>query len=303
MTTPFLACDWGTTQVRAWRVGAGGSIEAQQTFPLGVSRLAPGEAAVRFREEVQPALDGKALPAILCGMIGSNLGWTAVPYLDCPVDLAALAGAVHPATGDPSVVIVPGLRGPGATAAPEVLRGEETQVLGWLAQDPARAHGKRVVCLPGTHAKWVLLQDGRIIRFVTAMTGELFDVLSRHSVLRTQGPAGDAQAFREGMQAAGDGDALSIRLFSARSRVVGAGAPTETTASYLSGLLIGSEIAAAPRLLGVTGAEHLAVIGESALCGAYMEVLRHRGIEAAAYDGGPRGAGRSRRAQHPKEQA
>jgi 2-dehydro-3-deoxygalactonokinase len=287
LSAPFLACDWGTTQVRAWRVAADGSISAARTFPLGVSRLQPGEAARRFRDEIRPALDAHTLPAILCGMIGSNLGWTAVPYLDCPVDLAALGGALHPAPGDASAWIVPGLRGPGPTDAPEVMRGEETQVLGWLAQDPARAHGEHVVCLPGTHAKWTLIQDGRIVRFLTAMTGELFEVLSRHSVLRADGAADDPAAFRKGVEAAGDGDALSIRLFSARSRVVGAGAAAAETASYLSGLLIGAEIAATSRLLGVAGCDRVALIGDPALCGAYIQALNHRGFDgAAAYDGG-----------------
>ncbi len=74
--------------------------------------------------------------------------------------------------------IIPGLRCAGLTGAPDVMRGEETQVLGWLAQHPDRQQGRHLVCHPGTHAKWVVVEDGRIVRFVTAMTGEMFAVLS-----------------------------------------------------------------------------------------------------------------------------
>jgi 2-dehydro-3-deoxygalactonokinase len=285
MTTPFLACDWGTTQVRAWRVEADGSLGASQTFPLGVSRLQPGEAAARFAGEVRPALGAQTLPAILCGMIGSNLGWTPVPYLDCPADLDALGQALQPAPGDDRAWIVPGLRGPGPTPAPDVLRGEETQMLGWLASHPERRTGQHVLCLPGTHAKWALIEDGRIVRFVTAMTGELFDVLGRHSVLRAEGAADDAAAFLEGVAAAGDGGGLAARLFSARSRVVGGGASAAETISYLSGLLIGAEVAGVPGLLKTSICAPVVLIGDPRLCFWYAKAFEFFNQTAIACDG------------------
>ena len=286
MAGAFLAVDWGTTQVRAWVIEPVPVERPPATFPLGVSRLKPGEAAARFRDEIRPALGAERLPAILCGMIGSNLGWTPVPYLDCPVDLAALGGALAPAPGDPLAWIVPGLRGPGVASAPDVLRGEETQVLGWLAADTSRLRGRYILCLPGTHAKWVLVEDGRIVRFVTAMTGELFHVVTHHGVLRTEAPVDDPRAFRTGVEAAGDGGALAARLFSARSRVVGAGAPGAETASYLSGLLIGAEIAGVPELLGVQSPGPIALIGEASLCEWYLVAFEHLGLTAVAHDGG-----------------
>src|SRR5438477_4894503 len=123
------------------------------------------------------------------------------------------------------------------------MRGEETQILGWLALNPERRDGRHVLCHPGTHAKWVLIEDGRIVRFVTAMTGELFAVLSQHSVLKTDAPADDDAAFDLGLAAADGGGALAARLFTARARVVGGDAPASSTPSYLSGLLIGAEVA------------------------------------------------------------
>lgn len=282
----LLACDWGTTNLRAWTLDDGGAVLAHRDFDLGVSRLRPGEAARRFQDEVQPALHAVGLPAILCGMVGSNLGWTSAPYADAPAGLPELADRLAAVEAHAAWVrIVPGVRCQGISGAPDVMRGEETQVLGWVAQNPDRARGRQVVCHPGTHAKWVLVEDGRIIRFVTAMTGELFAVLSRHSVLKADGPADDMAAFDEGVSAAGDGQALAARLFTARSRVVGGGRPAAETPSYLSGLLVGADVAATPRLLGLTGDEPVALLGDAALCGLYARALKARGAPTETFDG------------------
>ncbi len=278
----LLACDWGTTNLRAWTLDDGGAVVAEREFPLGVSKLAAGEAEARFLADVQPALGAQALPAVLCGMVGSNLGWRQVAYADCPAGLSDLAHAMTEVARD--VRIVPGLRCQGVAGAPDVMRGEETQILGWLAQDRARQSGRLVLCHPGTHAKWVLIEDGRIVRFVTAMTGELFAVLSQHSVLRSDAPANDEAAFDAGLAAAGDGAALAARLFTARARVVGGDAPAGSTPSYLSGLLIGSEVAATPALLGVD-VERVVLLGDAALCNRYRRALERKGVGVEAFDG------------------
>ena len=278
----LLACDWGTTNLRAWTLDAAGAIVAQSEFPLGVSKLAPGEAPGRFESEVRPGLDAQGLPAILCGMVGSNLGWAVAPYADCPAGMADLAASLTAVADD--VRIVPGLRCEGIAGSPDVMRGEETQVLGWLAQHADRRVGRHLVCHPGTHAKWVLVEDGRIVRFVTAMTGELFAVLSRHSLLRSDAPADDEAAFDQGLAAAGQGDALAARLFTARARVVGGHAQAESTPSYLSGLLIGAEVASVPRLLGEP-ARRVNLLGDAELCDRYRRALRRAGVEVEAFDG------------------
>jgi len=286
MAAALLACDWGTTNLRAWTLDAEGKVVAHKEFELGVSRLAPGEAARRFQSEVQPGLDAEDLPAILCGMVGSNLGWTTAPYADCPAGLPELASNLVAVGGaKASVRIVPGVRGEGLAGAPDVMRGEETQLLGWVAQDPDRSRGRHLVCHPGTHAKWVLIEDGRIVRFVTAMTGELFAVLSKHSVLKGEGAAEDAAAFQAGLESAGEGDALAARLFTARARVVGGGAPAESTPSYLSGLLIGSEVASVPGLLGAGRDEPVTLLGDAGLCGFYRRALEHKGRACETFDG------------------
>jgi 2-dehydro-3-deoxygalactonokinase len=278
----LLACDWGTTNLRAWTLDVDGAVVAQKDFPLGVSRLAPGEAARRFEAEVRPALQAQGLPAILCGMVGSNLGWAAVPYVDCPAGLGDLAARLTEVAA--SVRIAPGLRCAGISGSPDVMRGEETQILGWLAQRPDRQTGRHLLCHPGTHTKWVLIEDGRVVRFVTAMTGELFAVLGQHSVLKTDAPATDDAAFDQGLVAAGPGDALAARLFTARARVVGGLAQADSTPSYLSGLLIGAEVASVPRLLGESPA-HVALLGDAALCDLYRRALMAAGAEVEVFDG------------------
>ena len=283
MTTPvLLACDWGTTNLRAWTLDADGAVVMQKDLPLGVSRLAPGEAALRFEDQVRPAFDAQDLPTLMCGMIGSNLGWALATYADCPAGFAELARAFL--TVAPGVRIVPGLRCAGLAGAPDVMRGEETQVLGWLAQNPARQRGRHLVVHPGTHAKWVVVENGRIVRFVTAMTGELFAVLGKHSVLKSDAPATDQAAFATGLEAAGDGGALAARLFTARGRVAGGGAPADSTPSYLSGLLIGAEVAAMADLLDA-GREPVVLLGDAKLCAHYRAALDHRGLASETFDG------------------
>ena len=277
----LLACDWGTTNLRAWALDTAGGIVAHQEFDLGVSRLQPGEAAARFRDAVRPAFGAEGLPAILCGMVGSNLGWTVAPYADCPVGMADLAACLTAVDG---AKIVPGVRCAGLAGAPDVMRGEETQLFGWLAQNPDRAKGRQVVCHPGTHAKWMIVEDGRLVRFLTAMTGELFAVLGKHSVLRSEAPADDDDAFDEGLAAAG-ADGLAARLFSARARVVGQGKAAESTPSYLSGLLIGSEVASLPGLLGLRGDEPVALLGDARLCGLYGRAFDRAGLSHRTFDG------------------
>jgi len=282
----LLACDWGTTNLRAWTLDAEGRIVEHREFDLGVSKLKPGEAAERFRSEVQPAFGAQELPAILCGMVGSNLGWIVAPYADCPVGVEELAACMVPVEASGGWArIIPGVRGEGIAGASDVMRGEETQLMGWLHANPDRCEGRHVICHPGTHAKWMVVEDGQLTRFVTAMTGELFAVLGKHSVLKSDAPPTDEDAFDEGLAAAGDGDALSARLFTVRSRVVGQGKPAETTSSYLSGLLIGSEVAGAPRLLGLTGDEPVALLGDERLCALYSRALDRRGVAHQFYDG------------------
>jgi 2-dehydro-3-deoxygalactonokinase len=278
----LLACDWGSTHLRAWVMDGDGEVRARRDFPLGVNRLAPGEAGRRFLDEVRPALDADALPSLLCGGIGSNIGWTVAPYVDCPATLQQVAAGLIPAAEN--VWIAPGLRTQALGGACDVLRGEETQAFGWLAGDPERARGRRLLCQPGTHSKWLVVEDGRVVRFLSAFTGEMFALLAEHSLLRNDRHVDDLAVFDQGQTAAADGDALLTRIYTARSRVAGAGADNATTGAYLSGFLIGAEVASVPRLLGLER-EPVVLLGEAGLCRLYARALARRDTPTEIADG------------------
>ncbi len=277
--------DWGTTNLRAW-VLAGGQILRRRDFALGVGGLQPGEAARQFRDTVRPAMDAVELPAVLCGMIGSTLGWEAVPYVECPARFQDLQQHLHRvAAPGPPVWIVPGLKAQRPDGGPDVMRGEETQLFGWAVGAASRGTGEHLICLPGTHTKWVRLVDGRVESFVTAMTGELFAVLRHHSVLRAGEAHDDDIAFASGLKAAGDGNALASRLFTARSRVVGGEMAPGHVESYLSGLLIGAEAASLPALFGMARGSLVTIVGGPALCQRYRRALLACGFDADIVDG------------------
>jgi len=215
---------------------------------------------------------------LACGMVGSRQGWLEVPYLDCPADLAALAAALA-RVGDTAISIVPGLISHD-DGVPDVMRGEETQILGALEDGAAR----RVIILPGTHSKWALASASGIETFATFMTGELYGVLREHSILgRLASEGADAAAFERGVRFGVQSDiGLSRALFSTRTlALTGALAPAGV-ADYLSGLLIGAEIAAGHRWLEERAAQALpiTIVGDAMLCTRYRRALALAGVDA-----------------------
>lgn len=293
----LIALDWGSSQLRAYLLGDGGAVLAERHSADGASRLAGGAPAF---EQALAALvsdwwaDGD-LPVLACGMVGSAHGWREVPYAACPVALDSLhqqAGVVRLA-GQRDVRIVPGLCWTPADGPPDVMRGEETQVLGLLAAQAAWADGATLV-LPGTHSKWVSVRDGRVTDFATHMTGELFALLCAHSVLgRLMQPAAgfDTAAFQRGVRsgASGGGAALGRWLFSVRTLGLFQALPPESLADYLSGLLIGSELGAA--LPGAAPDRPLVLAGEPVLCERYALALGLLGRTAALGPQAPAAAG------------
>jgi 2-dehydro-3-deoxygalactonokinase len=281
--TDFLAADWGTTHLRAWRLRADGAVVDVRRFAWGVASLQPGEAARRLEQDVRPALGAERLPAVLCGMVGSAMGIAAAPYIDCPAGIDEVARGLFKV--DQRTWIVPGLRCVRLDGYPDVMRGEETKVLGWLALDDRRRSGDHVLCLPGTHGKWVRVRDGRIQHFMTCMSGELFALLSEHSVLRPGAPPSDDGAFGEGLRLGAADGPLASRLFTVRSRMVGQGLEGGKAASYLSGLLVGDETSRLPALLGLADGDSIGVMGEPALCALYEIALRAQGLNVESADG------------------
>jgi 2-dehydro-3-deoxygalactonokinase len=264
----LLALDWGSTSLRAYVLDDAGTILAEHSSPHGVFRLPAGGFTAAFDEMLsnwQP-LPGK-LPILACGMVGSAQGWAQAPYVDCPATAADISRAIVKVGASPGLTlhIVPGVAQRAGT--PDVMRGEETQVIGALAAAPA---GAALVTLPGTHAKWVRVEDGRIVAFDTWMTGELFDLLGRHSSIGKVGED-DAStiesrelAFDRGVCDALAGASVARLLFTARSRVLLGDLAAGQALDYLSGLLIGDELRTAPAV-----PNHL-IVGAADLCARYQ---------------------------------
>jgi 2-dehydro-3-deoxygalactonokinase len=276
----LLGIDWGSSNRRAYLVDAGGSCLAAHADDQGMLAARPdfagSFAALLARMEVDPGV-----PVVASGMVGSAQGWREVPYLDVDVPLDALPDhAVRvddPRAGRPCL-IVPGYVQRGDQV--DVMRGEETQLLGAVAL--GRRDGWFV--LPGTHSKWVRLEDGVIRRIATFMTGELFATLSAHGTLAPLMAEGgdDDAAFVAGLDAARRGAPLSNALFGVRARVVSGAMPAAQTRSFVSGLLVGTEFVGAAGLAG--GAVPPTCIGSSQLRGRYARAASHFGMTLAGLD-------------------
>jgi 2-dehydro-3-deoxygalactonokinase len=294
MTSPaaLIGIDWGTTSFRAYRLDAGGRVVDGKSAPSGI--LKAGHFERVFEREIGAWLvDQPDLPVIASGMITSRQGWVEVPYCPCPAGSDEIARALRRyATGAGRVIhFVPGLSVIGADGVPDVIRGEETQILGEIGGAP----GRRLLVLPGTHSKWALVEDGRIAWFATFMTGEVFAVIKEHSILGRMmaGEADDAQAFRRGLAyARSHRGGLLKRLFSARTLGLFGHLPESAIGSYLSGLMIGSEIAEALDCLEQAPSdEEITVIGSSDLTGRYLLAIAEAGLrgQRAAEDAVARG--------------
>ena len=199
----LIGLDWGSSRLRAYLLRADGAVVEARSSDAGASRLAvgaaPAERAALFERHLRELVGDWLVPGrpmIACGMVGSAHGWREAAYVPCPVDLNEVHRHLTLVRGSDGLElqIVPGVSYRPAAHAPDVMRGEETQVIGVLARDPAWATGSSIV-LPGTHSKWVRIVDGKLVSFATWMTGELFDILRSHSVLsRSLADAGELDA-------------------------------------------------------------------------------------------------------------
>lgn len=249
MHAEWIAVDWGTSNLRAWALSREGEVLQQAVSERGMAALSPDqfEPALLALIESWLAAD-RVTPVIACGMVGARQGWREAPYATLPCPPLAAARRVRPAVRDPriDVQILPGLC---QTQPADVMRGEDTQIAGVLHERPGF---EGVICLPGTHCKWVEICQGRVVRMQTFMTGELFALLSRQSVLRYalqpegEAPAWDQGAFNEAVEAMQvHPETLSSALFGLRAGHLLQGLSTTSGLARLSGLLIGAELAAA----------------------------------------------------------
>ncbi|ACB96441.1 2-dehydro-3-deoxygalactonokinase [Beijerinckia indica] len=258
---PFVvAVDWGTSSLRLWVLAPDGTILAHRRSCEGMNQISTGgfetilrQHLAQFAEDLGITGWPEPVPVICCGMVGARQGWREAAYLTVPQKLEALIEAAIVLT--PSgldVRILPGLACDDPRH-PDVMRGEETQLLGLICEEDAVSGW---VCLPGTHTKWALLEHGEITTFTTAISGELFGLLSKHSILRhTIGQASASNepspAFRLGLsEGQSDPGKLVSTLFSLRARHLLFSQSEKEAADWLSGLLIGCETAAVLKDIG-----------------------------------------------------
>ena len=263
----WIAVDWGTSNMRAWAMTASGTVLAEATSDKGMGRLAQDQFEPAFLDVVADWIAGPT-QAVACGMVGSRQGWVEAPYAAVPCATMP-EGLVRAPTKDPalSVHVIPGIK---QMDPADVMRGEETQISGFLARNPG---WDGVICLPGTHTKWVHISADEVVSFQTFMTGELFATISQQTVLRHSIAAEgwDNGAFLAGLDAAMTRpERLASRLFSLRAEGLLHAMDSATARARLSGLLIGAELAGAkPYWLG----QQIAVIGDSGLSKLYVDAL------------------------------
>lgn len=276
----WIAVDWGTSNVHVWVLGADGDVLDERTSEKGMGRLAPDEFEPALLDLVEPFLaSDNVTDVIICGMAGARQGWAEAPYKLVPCALDG-SGAVTAPTGDRRlrVRIMPGLS---QADPPDVMRGEETQLAGFLSGIPDFSG---IVCLPGTHTKWVELQEGRVRQFRTVMTGEIFALLAEGSVLRhSVGEGWDDEAFLAGVKVAWAQPAsVAAELFSIRAQSLIGESDPAASRSNLSGLLIGQELAATQALWA---GREVTVIGAPGLGAIYESALGSLGCSARVVDG------------------
>ena len=283
----LIAVDWGTSHVRARLIDGAGAVLAEARSDDGIARLSVGEHEAAFR---RLTAGWPEVPAIMAGMIGSRQGWHEAVYLPCPAATSALVGAVvrfSSANGQP-IAIVPGVMLRSPLRDGDVMRGEETQIVGLLDGEPGF---DGVAVMPGTHSKWVSIAGGTIRDFQTVMTGELFDLLAhtsflRHSVAQQTVDLTASPDFALAVRrTVGEGLPFLAALFSVRVRALIADARPDDNLAYLSGLIIGGEIAAAQATGRLTPGAALRIVGSRSLGRTYAHALAIAGFEAQVLDG------------------
>jgi 2-dehydro-3-deoxygalactonokinase len=266
--------DWGSTRLRLWRLEHG-KVAERREGPGILTAGDPGEALASTLG------DWPAKRIILCGMAGARGGLREAAYLPCPLSSGQWRTRTEPAQfSGAQLLIAAGLSCRDASGRADVMRGEETQVFGAMALDPALAGGLHLVLLPGTHSKWLWLDDGAILGFRTWMTGELFALLGKSSLLATGDPGGsEDEGFAAGLARARERGALSSTLFEARAAQLVDGRGTDWARGFVSGLLIGAEVAE------MAASNAVVAIGDEVLVARYGEALAQRGVQVRRMDG------------------
>ena len=285
MQAAFAAVDWGTSSFRLWLIDAAGAVLAERRSDEGMLNAGKDGFAAILERHLSELSAPPELPVIICGMAGARQGWLEAPYVPVPAKLDdILAGAVTiPARRE--IRILPGLA-QRAADRPDVMRGEETQLAGIL---PLLVSGDHLVCMPGTHSKWVQASEGVIVGFRTWLTGELFSVLSKQSILRhsfgehQRAAKADDPAFQKSLATAFDlGGDFGRALFSIRAGTLLHDLSADDAAATLSGLLVGAEIASARAAFDAP--DRVILVGSGTLGLLYRAALERDGFTVLSAD-------------------
>ena len=273
----LIAIDWGTSSLRGARLDAQGAVTDERASIQGILSVPPGGFEAVFQAQFGDWLAGPDTLCLISGMAGSRQGWREALYCQCPADAGDIAAALAwVAPG--RVAIVPGLSCE-RDGAPDVMRGEETQIFGALDMLGVT---DALFVLPGTHSKWAEVQGGRVERFSTSMTGEVYALLRHHSILARTLPSEDGpllgEPFDAGVERAMRSASLLQSAFTTRTLALFERSTPDELASYLSGLVIGEELRAQGSLAGRT----VHVIGNDALTQRYQRALARAGAQAVA---------------------
>ena len=275
--------DWGTTRLRLFLLEEGAIVDRLDGPGIGQLTGSPAETLATTLAPWAEAARGCGV--VLCGMAGSRGGLVEVPYAPCPADAAQWRSSLSTVTVEGIVVsVASGLSGRNFAGHADVMRGEETQIFGAAALDPQLAQGRAMLVLPGTHSKWAERVDGRVERFHTFPTGEMFALLRDHSTLTRAGTdaTGREAGFADGLSRAHHG--LIASLFEARAAQLIEGRTLGWSLGLLSGVLIGSEQSEALALVGERP-QRLALIGDPVLCSLYRQAAEAHGLAVSQLDG------------------
>jgi 2-dehydro-3-deoxygalactonokinase len=286
MNPSFISLDWGTSSLRATLVSAEGGIIEARNAAGGVMSVKDRQFEASLHAICSDWIDQFGCPIVASGMIGSRQGWVEAPYLDCPATPAAAARAFTTLSISNKVDmhIIPGLRCGSGASMYDVMRGEETQIWG------AEVEVDSVCVLPGTHSKWAFVgEQSRITRFATYMTGELYGLLTKHGILGRLMDFGgaDNEAFARGatLGLSHPSQATHV-LFAARTAGLMGEEHPAALPDYLSGILIGLEVASAIAAENVNGERPIVLIGDDDLCCRYEVALQLAGLQSVrARDG------------------
>ncbi|MDP5210809.1 2-dehydro-3-deoxygalactonokinase [Microbulbifer sp. 2205BS26-8] len=289
----FIAGDWGTSNLRLYLLDESGSVVDERSGK-GIGQLQPGKVESELFSLIEPWAEmHDGVEIVLCGMVGSTLGLKEASYVECPADKSDISRqALRFQLRGHGITIVPGITSTSPYGYPDVMRGEETQILGAIVTDDTFAQGTFLFCLPGTHVKWVLYVNGKITSILSAISGELFSVLSTHSVLfadATEYKDISASGFMRGVEQTLQSGACNLihTLFSVRSSQLRGDITPEEAKSYMSGLIISADVVGAAESFRSKSGEvpPIVLIGDDRLSSLYGQIFDKLGLQFSALNG------------------